>query len=237
MRNQFICVAFLCYALAVPGQMTNAVPSADKSVSTRQQSGSDIPSLADTEKWIRNTFDSVNTGDINCSEFDSSRMLSDGYGPEQYCLQQRYTLEFDGCKVTLLTFHSHTGMRIDRNTNRWITESADDKTEDSRYRFDLSDIDPKSILAEKWYGTYGSLKKRTFHDNQPQVSICLATTDSANTILLDSATFFPDGQPIKLHELCGVLNHFVTVQPDYAPRFVKALTHAVELCGGKPSAF
>jgi hypothetical protein len=29
----------------------------------------------------------------------------------------------------------------------------------------------------------------------------------------------------------------IAVKPDYAPRFLKALRHAVELCGGKRSTF
>ncbi len=71
--------------------------------------------------------------------------------------------------------------------------------------------------------------------------ICLATTDSEPKMTLQypysTSSTGGNHKPYKIHELCGIINNFVTVQPDYAPRFVKALTHAVELCGGKSSTF
>jgi hypothetical protein len=86
------------------------------------------------------------------------------------------------------------------------------------------------------------MDKKTFYHNQAQIDVCVATTNSESSLNITfpfSPSFLRgDRKPYKIHELCGAANdNFVTVDPEYAPKFIKALTHAVELCGGKPSAF
>ncbi len=215
----------------VPGHRSDLEDKpAAKSTSARQKTETGTPSLADTQKWIKNTF-KENTGNASCEEFDSSKPESET-GEEFNCSYQRYLFDFDACRVTFFTLHSHRNHTLNRDTREWVFNDGEDEKENSVVHFNLADIDPKSILASEPRGAFGALKKKTSHDNSlPFVDICLETTDSANTI-----TIRYSGAPFKIHKLCG-LDNFVTAKPEYAPRFVKALSHAVELCGGKSSTF
>jgi hypothetical protein len=190
------------------------------------------PSLTETERWINNTFRD-NSGESGCSEFDVITR-NEHHGPDFDCTYQKYSWEFDGCTAKLFTFNSHRKQTRDQTTGQLEIDNGDDKKDDSLMEFQLRDIDPKSIRAEE-------PRRQTFRDIEWQeVDVCMTTTNSEDKVLLwyvDAPSFKDGHQPYKVHDACGFLNHFVTVKPEYAPRFVNALKHAVELCGGKPSAF
>jgi len=227
MRTFLWLVPLLIWVHPVLGQGTNntAKPAGIPPL-TQQKAPKNAPSLADTEKWILNTF-TDHSGEVTCSEYYSS-ISGSTYGAEFDCFIQHYSLEFDGCKATLFTFHSHSGLIMDRATGQMASHDGKDPSQDYKVELNLGDIDPESIMAKDPRGTFGPIGKKTYHENVPQVDLCISTTDNANTMLQSSR--------FKLHELCN-FPQFVTVEPDYAPRLLNALKHAVELCGGKPSAF
>ena len=105
--------------------------------------------------------------------------------------------------------------------------------------FSLSDIDPTTIKAGAPHGQWGDLNKKTYHDNPPSyVDVSFGTTNEVNTIAVEHPSDnSPDYKPEMLHDCCGLLQPGLAVQPDCAPRFVKAFRNAVELCGGNPSTF
>ena len=228
----------LVIAVCAAGRQKKAIqqPNGDSS-STQQTTASEAPSLADTQKWIKNTF-AENSGQSLCHEFDSRlRQPEPEYGEEFACLIESYDLVLDGCKVTFYTFHSHRRYSLvppvpAAAAQKW--NNGDDKVRDFVAEFNLGDIDPKTIQVSEPWGTYGKLDKETYHPNLPQVYISLATTNNEDTIAIAFPYGVSHGEQYKIHELGGIGYHnFVTIQPDYAPRFVKALTHAAELCGGK----
>jgi hypothetical protein len=240
MKRLFVALVMVM-SVTAEGQNTRTTEkAAGDSALGQQKAASGAPSLADTEQWIKNTL-AENSGNSLCNEFDSRKQPNSEYGADYSCRNQRYSLDFEGCKATFWTFNSHRSGRYVATSHPIFDEGEDrsnDKGNDSIVKFNLGDIDPKTIRAEEPYGWFGSLGKRTFHANKEQVNVCVATTDSILTITIS----FPfslsgDHELFKIHELCWPTNNFVTVEPEYAPRFVKALTHAVELCGGKSSAF
>lgn len=214
-------------------QQSKAAGQGGNPPSTHEEGANNKPSLADTEGWIKNTL-AENTGQSICHEFDSSKQSGADYGPEFFCRSKSFELDFDGCKVTFYTFYSHRGVNLHEKPE---SNNGDDKADASIAEFNLRDIDPKTIQATDPYGTFGPLGNKTFHANSAQVDISLATTNSEETMTITHPNSPLSNKQFKLHALSGYVDNFVTVQPDYAPRFVKALTHAVELCGGKTSAF
>ncbi len=221
----------LVMSVTAMGQNTRVGQKSEaNSALSQQKSAAGAPSLADTEKWITNTF-SENSRAMFCREFNSSDGDSE-YGENFYCRYQKYYLDFEGCKVIFRTEYSHLGYILTRNP---VSEGGDDKDQTTEVIFNLGDIDPQTIQAGEPHGTFGRLDRKTVHGNDPHVDVCLTTTDNNDTM----TKIFPSSskhESFKEHTLCGSEN-FVTLHPEYAPRFIKAFSHAVELCGGKPSAF
>jgi hypothetical protein len=96
------------------------------------------------------------------------------------------------------------------------------------YSFELGNIDPTSIKFEVL-------------PDPDAAQLDIRTRDDAAKVTMD---IFAEGEKdrtgiftYKQHDTHKV-NHFhLLINPDYAPRVVKAFRHAVELCGGKPSTF
>jgi len=90
---------------------------------------------------------------------------------------------------------------------------------------DLSLIDPRSI--QSYAGDLGSEKR---------IAIVMLTATNDKKVITSTAentvTKAPIGKPFSSEHLW-----LYFIAPDRAERFAKAFRHAVELCGGKPSAF
>jgi hypothetical protein len=83
-------------------------------------------------------------------------------------------------------------------------------------RYSLADIDP------------GSIQLLDFSDTFPgSTSVHLDTTNYRDTVVRTA------GSSIKM----SVANPGFILRSEYAPRFVQALKRAIQLCGGRPSAF
>ncbi|MGB6782194.1 MAG: hypothetical protein WCF17_17740 [Terracidiphilus sp.] len=197
------------------------------------------PSLGDTEAWIAQTFTDENTGRSDCNEFnyDGLGNVSEDPGPYMDCFSTSYdNLTIDQCGVTFEIHKLHSV--VDKNGMHHEVMDTLGET----VTFDLGDIDPTSILGGSPYGRFGNSGKKTYHDNPPSyVDISVRTTNDSNRI---SVEYGLPRQPISKrhtpemrHTCCGLIENGITVAPGYAPRFIKALRNAVELCGGKSSTF
>ena len=86
------------------------------------------------------------------------------------------------------------------------------------YQFSLKDLDPKSVAVVK--------------DKPFQNAVLVETTNSEKKV---TESFIMPGS--KTEESKHTWVELVFDSEDSAKRFAKALKHAVQLCGGKPSAF
>jgi hypothetical protein len=187
-------------------------------------------SLAQTEEWINQTFTvDLNASRASCNEFDPDKPGSE-YGTGFYCLYEKYSLDLKGCRATLSISHSH------RTHTLALTDQEDEK-DSTMLSFNLRDIDPSTIRTGETTGSFGPLRGKTFHDNVPSVRVDFSTTNDADTMTL----IYPHGHEpttqYKKHKCCDSSGSGIDMKPEYAPRFVKAFRHAVELCGGKTSTF
>ena len=186
------------------------------------------PSLQETEKWISQTFTDENTGRVDCGEFDP--VTRSDYGAYTDCFYSSYAIQFDECDVDLIIIKTE---RTDPN------KVNNDGRDDSIVSFSLRSIDPATIKMGEPQRQFGNSDKKRFHSNDiVYVNLLFGTTDQAKTIGVryphsgrDASKVWPE------HECCGLLQPGVALKPDYAPRFMKAFKHAVELCGGKYSLF
>lgn len=191
------------------------------------------PSLEDTESWIKSTFTEENAGRSDCQEYDPGQP-GVIYGPYASCTYSVYKISFDLCKV-IIEVHQSTGGIGENGKKPDVYKFK----HDSVVSFNLSDIDPTTIKLETPRGTYGDLNKKTHYDNPPSmVDVHFGTTNDLDRIQVQYPySSYLKGQPEKIHACCGLGEWGIAVRPDYAPRFVKALHKAVELCDGKHSTF
>lgn len=182
---------------------------AQQSEKSRQQQE---PSLAETEKWITQTFG------------DGRHIVYKGF----------QAVDFD---------------KPDKSddTQCFMQFSVTDQV-DLHLRLlqlvDLADIDPASIKSSEPIHDTVDDSIFTVRDH-PYVFVTINTTNNKDSII--SYTYWKEnGESLKHREmehLVGFPNIGdaakvgIAVEPEYAPRFMKALRHAVELCGGKPSTF
>lgn len=181
-----------------------------------RQSG---PSLAETEHWIENTFNGDNVGYLQMPSSDD-------------WIHESYSAVFEGCTLGLESskIHHYTANGIQHEQQSSVI-----------YYVDLKDIDPASI---KVYFYHAMLMRLAF--------VGLLTTNDEDKI---TTIKFPNGIedlvrpsafPHERHfapELTSVGNSIpfdregIAMAPKYAPRFIKAMRHATELCGGRRSTF
>ena len=137
-------------------------------------------------------------------------------------MYEHYTLYVYGCNFKLISTPSQME---DHVFGKPEVEKAE-----TRLAW-LADIDPTTVIASKPWD-----KVADDHDpDDQQVSICFSTTNSENKII---TTYENSQMEYKNHDFCLVgATSGITVRTEYAPRFVKALKHLIDLCGGKPSTF
>jgi S1-C subfamily serine protease len=122
-------------------------------------------------------------------------------------------LSFSGCRLTDTVTHH------DRKKPDW----------DFILEFDLKDIDPNSIVV-KAEDLDGIMCGDKLCAPRPKVPTpILATVWFITTNDVKTVTVIGWGDEMSR-------GSFLLTE-EYAPRFAKALTHAVKLCGGKPSTF
>jgi hypothetical protein len=136
-------------------------------------------------------------------------------------------ITFNGCRAVIT---GSTEFRYVEQTNHTTVPSTDS--------FNLGDLDPNNISVDNTAN--GSIDNTA---KNPAVVVNLpvngrggrvtevlqlpARPNSTPTPKPDSS----ESDPTYYYALR------LSVAPEYAPRFIKAMRHAVELCGGKPSVF
>jgi len=146
--------------------------------------------------------------------FDANQVRHDGY-------ELNYSFaEFHGCEVRVL--------RAQLNDRNFLGKFA------GLYRFNLGDIDPTSIQTEQ-------IEQRSNDTPYLYTYVHFGTTNGARRITA-YGEYDPQLQKYtkvypNLHATMPPEGVGFSVTPEYAVRFTKALRHAIELCGGKPSAF
>ena len=124
----------------------------------------------------------------------------------------------DSCSVAI------TETRAEASPDYWIKLS-----------FSLGDIDPEDIhvsnLAEGW--PPGLQVGKAFAG---KYAVNFHTTNYAKKII--SRLHWHPSSESPPREITGPVSDYIYYTNDgFAPKFAKALKHAVELCGGKPSSF
>jgi len=189
------------------------------------------PSLEETEQWIAQTF-------------------TDGkhYGPNfaNYAIQ---VIHFDNssksdetqCYMYFSVFNGDMNSVLD---SYWRRE------ENVRFMqlVDLAEIDPTSIRAiELNHDSDSTTTKNSISaenslsvaKDEPYVFLSIKTANEKDSII--QHTYLKEDGKSKtsqsMEHVVGFFPNGIAVKAEYAPRFIKALRHAVELCGGKPSIY
>jgi hypothetical protein len=128
-----------------------------------------------------------------------------------------YTFENKGgnsCSVEIVE------TRVEAGPDWWDKES-----------FSLSDVDPGDIQVEK---LGSAITPRLVGET----SVSFHTTNYRKVIIDSSrGPFYPGGKPLPQPAETPTARYSVITNDSFAPRFAKAFKRAVELCGGKRSAF
>jgi hypothetical protein len=120
--------------------------------------------------------------------------------------------ELNGCQVT---FVDETG-QVEK-------DKREEETFHSRVQVNLGDLDPTSITSEDYAPEIFGL---------PVSSVRVHTTD--NTQSVNEYAGDRGWEPSWVFQTTDLVWELPS---PYAERFVKALKHAITLCGGKTSAF
>jgi hypothetical protein len=205
-------VALAMMMSVTPLGQAGATPSGAATLK-RQKATSSAPSLADTQKWITQTYG------------DGSHIVHKGF----------QSIDFDSSDKTQC--HMHFMVREQVGSDIRFLQLVN-----------LADIDPTSIKASEVIHdtditTVKNPDQIDYSTNavkdHPYVFVSIKTTDDKDSVI-ENTYLTENGRRTSLsstaHEI-GFPQEGIAVEKDYAPRFVNALRHAVELCGGKRSAF
>jgi hypothetical protein len=188
---------------------------------------------AEPLEWMNQTYNPHDDG----PNFGKGR----GHWVESYPDRQQNGSEIIKKRREVAEWFSYAGCRI--------TLHFQNDPGDMRYKyvatFQLSDIDPASIKLvsgdSQWYGESCNNPSVAFRGKSCDEGwITFATRNEAPLIEEDveNLDLNESGQPIfPEHKTKEYKAEFVATDLEYAERFEKAFRNAVELCGGKPSAF
>jgi hypothetical protein len=116
--------------------------------------------------------------------------------------------------------------------DEWHLSNGDLETrEQTIITFNLEDVDPHSVGAH--------VQPPPWDKRRQDIEVFAETTDERPRISCNSSEKMKDGTDFCVFDVSEFRLSFTfeSFDSDYAKRFAKALGHAVELCGGKPSAF
>ena len=174
------------------------------------------PSLLESEHWIENTFTDENVGYYQIFSSDNA-------------VEKSYSIVFEGCRVGL------ESSEIDRYKYKGTQTEKQSSVIDY---VDLKDIDPASIKVDGHIVIVirrAIVGFRTTNDERK-----ITEFRSPNGIEELVRPSLSEKQPHYSPHRTSKTNNLemgIVMAPEYATRFVKAMRHAVQLCGGKGSAF
>lgn len=187
------------------------------------------PSLSETLSWMDQTYNPHEGTDFGHGK--GTELHYDTHGEVWEAFNESFT--HDGCKVTIHFETEPRGVRKDMHGTNLET-------------FNLCDIDPQSIKVSTFdshadvFDCSDPEEVQLHRLNCDQAEVTFSTHNTASAIDEESVTIFEqlEGASHLLKGKRKTSSAFFTVNDvEYANRFAKALQHAVELCGGKPSAF
>jgi S1-C subfamily serine protease len=191
------------------------------------------PTLSKTDEWINRTFNDLTTGWQSVSYygehipaektgFTNPRTGRDNPVPNwNDKIYTEYSLTITECRAALLI--TTADLKIDLEDHMNMTEK---RLERVVFWFNLGDIDPSSI---------------SITPNEIWQRVTFSTHNNADLIIWAD----PDNKAVQ-HKTQSLqplsVNYYggggLNLTPEYAPHFIKAFKHAVELCGGgKPVTF
>lgn len=184
--------------------------------SGKRQSG---PSLIETEHWIENTFNEQNVGYYQILSADNT-------------IDESYSVVFEGCTLGLESSEVH-----DYKYNGTHSEQQSSVL----YYVDLKDIDPSTI---KVYFYDVITVRRAFvglmtTNDENKITTLMFPNDIENLVspsVFRHEKHFTPERVVKVDSIPFDKSGIVMAS-DYAPRFIKAMRHAVQLCGGRRSTF
>ena len=168
--------------------------------------------LKETTDWMKSSLAPKGIADLEANGFNLYETNGSRYS-------ESLSLEFNGCSVKVTKDTVLTDFAVNDYHTRYIET------------FNLSDIDPKTVLTTD----VGSGIWR-----QRDTAVTFSTTNDKKTIHC-SAIVTEQGAKFGKDAGCmpaddsDELMRFGT--SEYARRFVKAMRHAVTVCGGKASTF
>jgi hypothetical protein len=194
--------------------------------------------LTETLEWMDNTYNphegvSMAFGHGKTGWYVADKATSIG---EKLASGSNETFKYDGCKIVL---HIETDCNDDDHRGE-MCSSTD-------YRFNLKDIDSKSIKMSTFSHRggfrceeYESSVREALRLDCDHAEIAFSTHLEAPLIDEDYHAVFPKLEGAS-HDLYnkekGTRSFWEINDVEYAGRFVTAFSHAIELCGGKGSPF
>jgi len=206
-----------------------AEPDEAGPVTAEQTAG---PSLSETDEWVNNTFNhgvaENTTGYFACSDFQGQPIKpellgTDRWNPAKSCQRIDYYLTMTGCDASLVV-----DLKISRRESYLKPFELDSESHDF-ISFNLKDLDPASVRMEA-REIWQQVDFNTHNNRDTMTNV----EPGENWKPEDG----PQGKPFKIHDINQTWSFGgIYMMPEYAPRFIKAFQRAIELCGGKSSAF
>jgi len=190
--------------------------------------------LAETLRWIDQTYNPHEGGDN----------FGQGHGWEIHYLRKAQAEEVT--QKFKMTFVRLGGCNIAINSETLPEGIYRETPSIHKYKVNLCDIDPDSIKIKAYdlhkdvFSCADPDQVKLYELNCDNAEIELLTRNGATTISEDGVKTFTNltGKDHELRTTSQTNKCWLIVDDvSYAQRLAKALKHAVELCGGKPSKF
>jgi hypothetical protein len=201
------------------------------------------PSSADTLNWIRDTLQNDPGSGVTYSVNAALASPPSNYAHSydfHYSLPQN-----DGCQVTLLVKESLSSYSAISGAYPGTASSS--STDTTTYSVNLSELDPTGVAVQAQQTseatptgftasisgdqTYSALELKST-DNKPAIH---STAVVSNYVFVQNGNAQP--QPDRTTNLDSASFSLKVRDPNVASRLASAFKHAIEVCGGKPSAF
>jgi S1-C subfamily serine protease len=222
------------------------------------------PSLADTEAWMASSINEarsqsgpllvdgypvlrpINDADAMCSFGDFNLIgcgnahlyawngnnnavwnVRDGRPHVWRSVIYEYTLKFDGCSMSVDRFLETSEVTALLRPALFYLHDPDEHQAnkliyDRTETFDLGKYDPRVTV------TPPETTKDTINYSKVKAGDVAATIPKGTGVFGGTAEIKATSRSIPI---------FLSLSPEFAPRFAKALEHAITLCGGKPESF
>ena len=184
----------------------------------------DEPSLAETLAWLDSTYNPHGDAGSGSVHGHGRKILRD---KGVSVAREDATFSYDGCQFTL--------NYKDDPSSPWFSEVY----AISVMSFNLRDIDPGSIKLLKFNSLDRGLECKRTEGSVCDIAVMQFQTRNESPLIDEEFSSFDHGKIIGHGAVKSkkYTSSFYLDDLQYAERFEKAFRHAIQLCGGKPSAF